>query len=266
LSTRAFTGDDVSFTGTHYRLDHARNLPRPVQAGGPKILIGGGGEKWTLRWWPVTRTSATSRAQNTAEVHEMLAAAGSAEEIAGFTVGQPHEIPGLVEAHIAAGADEVIFSFAFRRHRGNHRGGGGIRAARTLAAHFDAAKKAFGLRPAPVSCAESAVVSHGAIRDPALGVANPVPGGSSCCGIKIEVSGRSSGNRAREGLPGTCGRWRALAFRLVNRHYLRQLNTADVHGKEKVYGSIPQGGSTKSQVRAPFPGSWQSIQDRPTVS
>jgi alkanesulfonate monooxygenase SsuD/methylene tetrahydromethanopterin reductase-like flavin-dependent oxidoreductase (luciferase family) len=24
-----FTGDDVSFKGTHFRLDHARNLPRP---------------------------------------------------------------------------------------------------------------------------------------------------------------------------------------------------------------------------------------------
>ncbi|HEY6314462.1 MAG TPA: LLM class flavin-dependent oxidoreductase [Streptosporangiaceae bacterium] len=32
-----FAGDGVSFCGTHYRLDHARNLPRPVQAGGPKI-------------------------------------------------------------------------------------------------------------------------------------------------------------------------------------------------------------------------------------
>ena len=29
--------------------DHARNLPRPVQPGGPKIMIGGGGEKRTLR-------------------------------------------------------------------------------------------------------------------------------------------------------------------------------------------------------------------------
>jgi alkanesulfonate monooxygenase SsuD/methylene tetrahydromethanopterin reductase-like flavin-dependent oxidoreductase (luciferase family) len=29
-----FTGDDVSFSGTHYRLDHARNLPRPVQQAG----------------------------------------------------------------------------------------------------------------------------------------------------------------------------------------------------------------------------------------
>src|ERR1700677_213992 len=44
-----FTGDDVSFSGEHYQLDHARNLPRPVQVGGPKIMIGGGGEKRTLR-------------------------------------------------------------------------------------------------------------------------------------------------------------------------------------------------------------------------
>ena len=43
----------------------------------------------------------------------MLAAAASAEETAGFTVGQPHEIPGLVAGHIEAGADEVIFSFPF---------------------------------------------------------------------------------------------------------------------------------------------------------
>jgi hypothetical protein len=46
-------------------------------------------------------------------VNEMLAAAASREEIAGFTVGQPHEIPDLVAGHIDAGADEVIFSFAF---------------------------------------------------------------------------------------------------------------------------------------------------------
>jgi alkanesulfonate monooxygenase SsuD/methylene tetrahydromethanopterin reductase-like flavin-dependent oxidoreductase (luciferase family) len=55
----------------------------------------------------------TTSDQNTAEVHQMLTAAGSAEEIAGFTVGQPHEIPGLIADHIEAGADEVIFSFAF---------------------------------------------------------------------------------------------------------------------------------------------------------
>jgi len=59
----------------------------------------------------VTPLILTTSSQNTAEVREMLAAAGSAEEIAGFTVGQPHEIPGLVAGHIEACADEVIFSF-----------------------------------------------------------------------------------------------------------------------------------------------------------
>src|SRR5947209_19040341 len=109
-----FTGDHVSFSRTHYRLDHARNLSRPVRTGGPKIMIGGGGEKRTLRLvaryadicnmtgdvstlsrkidvlrrhcaevgrdpaevsvtW-MTPLILTTSAQNTAEVHEMLAA------------------------------------------------------------------------------------------------------------------------------------------------------------------------------------------------
>jgi F420-dependent oxidoreductase-like protein len=148
-----FTGDDVSFTGKHYRLEHARNLPRPVQAGGPKIMIGGGGEKRTLRLVAqyadkcnvtgdvstfarkveilhhhcadVGRDPAevditwmsplilTSSEPNTAEMRGILTASASAEEIAGFTVGQAHEIPDLVAGHIEAGADEVIFSFPF---------------------------------------------------------------------------------------------------------------------------------------------------------
>jgi hypothetical protein len=44
---------------------------------------------------------------------EMLTQSGSAEEVAGVTVGQPHEIPDLVAGHIEAGADEVIFSLSF---------------------------------------------------------------------------------------------------------------------------------------------------------
>ena len=148
-----FTGDDVSFSGTHYRLDHARNLPRPVQPGGPKIMIGGGGEKRTLRLvaryadmcnvtgdaatlarkidvlhrhcaevgrdpaeiavtW-MTPLILTTSAQNTAEMRQLLAASDSVGETAGFTVGQPHEVPDLVAGHIEAGADEVIFSLPF---------------------------------------------------------------------------------------------------------------------------------------------------------
>jgi hypothetical protein len=43
----------------------------------------------------------------------MVTASGSAEETAGFIIGQPQEIPDLVAGHVEAGADEVIFSFAF---------------------------------------------------------------------------------------------------------------------------------------------------------
>jgi hypothetical protein len=55
----------------------------------------------------------TTSDQNTIETREMLAAAASATETAGFTVGQAHEIPGLIAGHIDAGADEVIFSIPF---------------------------------------------------------------------------------------------------------------------------------------------------------
>ncbi|HEX9094527.1 MAG TPA: TIGR03560 family F420-dependent LLM class oxidoreductase [Candidatus Dormibacteraeota bacterium] len=44
-----FTQDRPSFEGTYYKIDRALNVPRPIQPGGPKILIGGGGEQRTLR-------------------------------------------------------------------------------------------------------------------------------------------------------------------------------------------------------------------------
>jgi F420-dependent oxidoreductase-like protein len=44
-----FTQPQSSYRGTHHHVDGAYNNPQPVQPGGPKILIGGGGEKKTLR-------------------------------------------------------------------------------------------------------------------------------------------------------------------------------------------------------------------------
>ena len=44
-----FTQERPSFQGAHYRIESALNRPRPIQPGGPKILVGGGGEKRTLR-------------------------------------------------------------------------------------------------------------------------------------------------------------------------------------------------------------------------
>jgi F420-dependent oxidoreductase-like protein len=44
-----FAEERPSFEGRYYRIDRALNRPRPVQPGGPKILIGGSGEQRTLR-------------------------------------------------------------------------------------------------------------------------------------------------------------------------------------------------------------------------
>jgi F420-dependent oxidoreductase-like protein len=44
-----FTEERPSFDGQYYRIKDALNVPRPVTPGGPPILVGGSGEKWTLR-------------------------------------------------------------------------------------------------------------------------------------------------------------------------------------------------------------------------
>jgi F420-dependent oxidoreductase-like protein len=44
-----FTEERPSFTGRHYTIESALNVPRPLTPGGPPILVGGGGEQRTLR-------------------------------------------------------------------------------------------------------------------------------------------------------------------------------------------------------------------------
>jgi alkanesulfonate monooxygenase SsuD/methylene tetrahydromethanopterin reductase-like flavin-dependent oxidoreductase (luciferase family) len=60
-----FTQDRSTFEGKFSRIENALNVPKPVQAGGPPIMIGGGGEQRTLRiaakhadmthWFPLGR-------------------------------------------------------------------------------------------------------------------------------------------------------------------------------------------------------------------
>jgi len=49
IARAMFTEDRASFTGRYYRIDQALNVPKPVQPGGPRIMVGGGGEQRTLK-------------------------------------------------------------------------------------------------------------------------------------------------------------------------------------------------------------------------
>ena len=44
-----FANDTATFDGKWFQVKDAFNVPKPVQAGGPRVLIGGSGEKKTLR-------------------------------------------------------------------------------------------------------------------------------------------------------------------------------------------------------------------------
>ena len=44
-----FTENRPTIEGRHYRVHEVLNVPRPIQPGGPRILVGGGGEQRTLR-------------------------------------------------------------------------------------------------------------------------------------------------------------------------------------------------------------------------
>jgi F420-dependent oxidoreductase-like protein len=58
-----FTEDRPTYEGRFYRIDAALNQPRPIQPGGPRIIVGGSGEQRTLRiaarhadvthWFPI---------------------------------------------------------------------------------------------------------------------------------------------------------------------------------------------------------------------
>jgi F420-dependent oxidoreductase-like protein len=144
-----FRDEIVTFDGEYYSVHEARNLPRPVQPGGPPILIGGGGEKRTLRlvarfadYCNIFGDEATIR-HKVAVLHEHCEAVGrdpasitvsrlstlvitdSAEETRGtvdflnsiegttadgFNVGTEDEIMAQVEELTAAGVDYFIFN------------------------------------------------------------------------------------------------------------------------------------------------------------
>ena len=49
IARAMFTQERPTFHGRYYRIEAALNVPRPLQPGGPRIMVGGGGEQRTLR-------------------------------------------------------------------------------------------------------------------------------------------------------------------------------------------------------------------------
>ncbi|MDZ4827295.1 MAG: LLM class F420-dependent oxidoreductase [Actinomycetota bacterium] len=145
-----FRDDKPTFTGRYYRIAEARNVPRPVQPGGPPIMIGGGGERRTLKlvaqyadmcnvsggidminhklsvlrehctvvgrdFGDITTTRLgtlvlTPDSDETARVHTFLGGLMGADYREQFTIGEPDDIVREVEALAATGIDTLIFN------------------------------------------------------------------------------------------------------------------------------------------------------------
>jgi F420-dependent oxidoreductase-like protein len=49
ICTAMFRNEQSSYAGTQFSISDAYNVPRPIQAGGPPIMVGGNGERVTFR-------------------------------------------------------------------------------------------------------------------------------------------------------------------------------------------------------------------------
>jgi F420-dependent oxidoreductase-like protein len=153
ICTAMFRDERVSFDGAHYRVENVRNLPRPIRSDGIPIMVGGGGEKRTLRLVarfadacnvsgdldtvrhkldvlrrhcdaigrdPAeiknTRLSSlflVDTPEQSADTRQMLVELAGEEFVGGCTIGTDDEVVEHVGAAIEAGIDEPIFNLPF---------------------------------------------------------------------------------------------------------------------------------------------------------
>ncbi|MDQ7906426.1 LLM class F420-dependent oxidoreductase [Phytohabitans sp. ZYX-F-186] len=122
IAKRMWAGDESPFEGKHYRLERPLNSPPAVSRPHPRILIGGGGEKKTLRL--VARYADATNLFDSPELPHKLdvlrehcaregRAYGDIEKTvlsvlsADSTAGQLEDVVGRLGEH---GVDQVIFS------------------------------------------------------------------------------------------------------------------------------------------------------------
>jgi F420-dependent oxidoreductase-like protein len=148
-----FTEDAPSFAGKHYSIERVRNLPRPIRPDGIPIMVGGGGEKRTLKLVAqyadqcnvagdletvrhkldvlrghcadagrdlteirTTRLGSlflTDSAQATEDTKKMLVDLAGEESAAACTVGTDDEVVEQVAAILEVGVQEPIFNMPF---------------------------------------------------------------------------------------------------------------------------------------------------------
>lgn len=109
--TAMFTGEPVTFEGEHVQVRDLPNLPPPLTAGGPPILVGGSGDR-TLRLtaryasvWNCVTSSLPDRARTIERLHEACAAIGR----------DPAEIAISSQGVLALVADEADVEAAASR-------------------------------------------------------------------------------------------------------------------------------------------------------
>jgi F420-dependent oxidoreductase-like protein len=130
-----FTEDAPSFDGTYYRIREARNIPRPVQPGGPAILVGGGGERRTLRLVAQYADMCNFFGEATAVAHKVDVLRGHCKDVgrdpADVTVSR------LSTLVLTGSADETAATKDFLRQVGADPGGADVGTADELVARVE---------------------------------------------------------------------------------------------------------------------------------
>jgi F420-dependent oxidoreductase-like protein len=114
-----FTQERTTFQGRRHSVDGALNVPQPIQPKGPRILVGGGGERKTLRlvakhadMWNGVGDAETIRHKLTILDEHCRDVGRDRSEIETTSLGTPITDPTIVETSrtfFEAGLDGVIF-------------------------------------------------------------------------------------------------------------------------------------------------------------